>query len=94
METQSGWSFQQGKWLSALDINPTERLQAAKSLLAVLHELDLVKRWGALFAITLLRMVPIGVIAFWQENTHIGIAAALGSNKEGFIAFTCEPDKL
>lgn len=83
MEMQSGWSFQQGKWLSTLDINPSEQLQAAKNLLAVLVELKLVKRWGALFAIALLQEMPTAVIALWHNDAHIGIAAALGSKKEG-----------
>lgn len=83
MEMQSGWSFQQGNWLSALDIDPSEQLQAAKELFAVLVELKLVKRWGALFAIALLQEMPTAVIALWHNDAHISIAAAMVSKKNG-----------
>ncbi|MEL6882175.1 MAG: hypothetical protein AAFP09_16735, partial [Cyanobacteria bacterium J06607_10] len=77
METQSGWSFQQGKWLSTLEIAPLEQLQETKRLLAVLQALGLVKRWGTLFEIALLSKVPLLILGCWAEDTHVALATAI-----------------
>lgn len=80
--------------MSALDIDPSERLQAAKNLFTVLHELELVKRWGALFAIALLRKAPTVVIALWHNDTHINIAKAFDSKKNGVQVNPAGPREL
>lgn len=77
METQSGWSFQQGTWLSTLAINPSEQLQATKRLIEALRELELVKRWGGLFAIALLSKVPIPILIGWIEDIHIRLSTTI-----------------
>lgn len=77
METQSGWSFQQGKWLSTLAIAPLEQLQETKRLLATLQALELVKRWGALFEIALLSKVPLLILVCWAKDTHVALATAI-----------------
>lgn len=81
MEKQSGWSFQQGKWLSTLDINISKRIQASGQLSEALRELRLVKQWDSLFTITLLRATPLKISALWQSwaleaITHIIRAVA------------------
>lgn len=74
MEKQSGWSFQQGKWLSTLDINPLKQVQVSKQLSETLYELCLVKRWDLLFTITLLRTTPLAVSMLWQNQALEAIA--------------------
>jgi len=74
MEKQSGWSFQQGKWLSTLDINLSKRIQASGQLSEVLRELRLVKQWGSLFTITLLKATPLEISALWQSLALEAIA--------------------
>ena len=77
METQSGWSFQQGKWLNAVAIAPSKRLQTTQEVMAVLYDLKLVKRWNNTFAITLLRTAPTGIVTLWQSEVHVQIAEAI-----------------
>ena len=85
METQSGWSFQQGKWLNAVSIAPSEQLQTTQEVMAVLCELKLIKRWNSIFAlakpllrrIALLRTAPTGIVALWQSEVHMQIAEAI-----------------
>jgi hypothetical protein len=85
METQSGWSFQQGKWLNAVAITPSEQLQTMQEVMAVLYDLKLVKRWNSTFAlakpllrrIALLRTAPTGIVALWQSEVHVQIAEAI-----------------
>ncbi len=74
MEKQSGWSFQQGKWLGTLDINLLEQVQASKRLSETLYELSLVKRWDLLFTIALLRTTPLAVSALRQNHALEAIA--------------------
>ena len=81
METQSGWSFQQEKWLSTLAIDPSERLQATRRLLTALFSLNLLQRWGALFAITLLSEVSLLTLVCWAEDIHITLATAVQQQK-------------
>lgn len=81
METQSGWSFQQGKWLSTLTIDPSERFQATRRLLTALYGLNLFQRWGALFAITLLSKVSLLTLVCWAEDIHITLATAVQQQK-------------
>ena len=89
METQSGWSFQQGKWLSELTIDPSEQLQAARRLLTALYGLNLLQRWGALFAlaqplrrrIALLSEVSLLTLVCWAEDIHIALATAIQQQK-------------
>ncbi|MGB3668855.1 MAG: hypothetical protein WA984_01995 [Phormidesmis sp.] len=80
MEKQSGWSFQQGKWLSALDIDLLKQVQASKRLSEALYELRLVKRWGLLFTIALLRTTPLAVSMLWQ-NQALGAIATIVSGR-------------
>ncbi|MEL6161990.1 MAG: phosphoadenosine phosphosulfate reductase family protein [Cyanobacteria bacterium J06627_32] len=77
METQSGWSFQQGKWLNAVAIAPSKQLQTTQEVMAVLYDLKLVKRWNNTFAIALLRTAPTGIVALWQSEVHVQIAEAI-----------------
>lgn len=81
METQSGWSFQQGKWLSTLAIKPSERLQVTRHLLTTLYRLELLQRWGALFEIALLSKVPPRILMYWIDDTHIALATAVKQQK-------------
>lgn len=83
MEKQSGWSFQQGRWLSTLDIDFLRRFQALRWLSEVLYELHLVKRWNLLFTITLLRITPLAVSALWQNQALTAIANIVSSKKVG-----------
>ena len=87
MEKQSGWSFQQGKWLNALDIDLLKQVQASKRLSEALHELCLVKRWGLLFTIALLRNTPLAVSVLWQ-NQALGAIATIVNGKS-----VCEFEK-
>ncbi|MGC1309373.1 MAG: hypothetical protein WA885_19300, partial [Phormidesmis sp.] len=77
MEIQSGWSFQQGKWLSALPIDSAERLQANNRLLSILQTLGLVKRWNPTFAITLLSAVSGTEIVCWGRAVQLSLVEAL-----------------
>ena len=83
MERQSGWSFQQGRWLSALDIDLLKQIQASKRLSETLYELHLVKRWNFLFMITLLRTTPLAVSALWQNQALEAIATIVSGKKVG-----------
>lgn len=51
MEAISGWSFQQGKWLGSLPVDPVERLEQLGKLTVALYELGLVQRWKPMFAL-------------------------------------------
>ena len=77
METQSGWSFQKGKWLNAVAIAPSEQLQTMQEVMAVLYGLKLVKRWNSIFVVALLRTAPTGIVALWQSEVHVQIAKAI-----------------
>lgn len=77
METQSGWSFQQGKWLKEVSIDPSEQLQTTQEVMAVLYGLKLMKHWNSAFAIALLRTAPTGIVALWQSEVHMQIAEAI-----------------
>ncbi|MEO0647190.1 MAG: phosphoadenosine phosphosulfate reductase family protein [Cyanobacteria bacterium J06650_10] len=77
METQSGWSFQQGKWLNAVSIDPSEQLQNTQEVMTVLCSLKLMKHWNSTFAIALLRTAPTGIVALWQSEVHVQIAEAV-----------------
>ncbi|NJM98022.1 MAG: phosphoadenosine phosphosulfate reductase family protein [Phormidesmis sp. RL_2_1] len=77
METQSGWSFQQGKWLNAVSIDSSEQLQTTQEVIAVLYSLKLVKHWNSTFVIALLRTAPTGIVALWQSEVHMQIAEAI-----------------
>ena len=81
MEKQSGWSFQQGKWLSTLNINLSKRIQASERLAEALCELRLVRRWDLLFTIALLRTTPLAVSMLWQNQALEAIANII-SNKD------------
>ena len=74
MEKQSGWSFQQGKWLSTLNINLSKRIQASERLAKTLCELRLVRQWILLFTIALLRTTPLAVSMLWQNQALEAIA--------------------
>ena len=80
MEKQSGWSFQQGRWLSALDIDLLKQVQASKQLSEALYELCLVKRWDLLFMIALLTTTPVAVSMLWQ-NQALEVIATIVSSK-------------
>jgi len=85
MEKQSGWSFQQGKWLSKLNINASKQIQASEQLSKTLYELRLVKQWSLLFAITLMRTTPLAVSMLWQNQALEAIAdIANGKGVQGF----------
>ena len=85
MEKQSGWSFQQGKWLSRLNINASKQIQASEQLSKTLYELRLVKQWSLLFAITLMRTTPLAVSMLWQNQALEAIAdIANGKGAQGF----------
>lgn len=77
METQSGWSFQQSKWLKEVSIDPSEQLQTTQEVMAVLYGLKLMKHWNSAFAIALLRTAPTGIVALWQSEVHMQIAEAI-----------------
>ena len=79
MEKQSGWSFQQGRWLSALDIDLLKQVQASKRLSEALYELCLVKRWDLLFTIALLTTIPVAVSMLWQTQALEAIATIVSS---------------
>lgn len=79
MEKQSGWSFQQGKWLSTLNINLLKQVQASNQLSETLHELCLTKQWNLLFIIALLRTTPLGVSVLWQNQALEAIASIVSS---------------
>ena len=81
MEKQSGWSFQQGKWLSTLDIEVSKQIQASERLAKVLCELGLVKQWNLLFTIALLRTTPLAVSMLWQNQALEAIAAIVNSKR-------------
>ena len=83
MEKQSGWSFQQGRWLSTLDIDPLKQVQASKRLSETLYELHLIKRWDLLFTITLLRITPLSVSMLWQNQALEAIATIVSRKKVG-----------
>lgn len=74
METQSGWSFQQGKWLSDLSIDVESSVRSLHQLYAVLKQLGLVKQYGTLFAITLLTAMPTEAIALCSTNAILLLA--------------------
>ena len=82
MEKQSGWSFQQGKWLSMLDINLSKRIQASERLAKTLWELRLVRRWILLFTLALLRATPLAVSMLWQ-NQALEAIATIVNGKNG-----------
>ncbi|NJM97776.1 MAG: hypothetical protein HC800_12025 [Phormidesmis sp. RL_2_1] len=79
MEKQSGWSFQQGKWLSTLDIDILKQVQFSKRLSKTLHELCLAKRWGLLFTIALLKTTPLTVSMLWQNQALEAITTIVSS---------------
>ena len=85
MEKQSGWSFQQGKWLRILDIDILKQVQVSKRLSETLHKLFLVKRWSSLFTLALLRTTPPAVSMLWQNQAIEAIATiANGKSVYGF----------
>lgn len=77
MEKQSGWSFQQGKWLSKLNISLLEEIRALKQLSIVLTGLRLVKQWNGSFMITLLSTTPLEVSVLWQDRALEAMAHSL-----------------
>lgn len=79
MERQSGWSFQQGKWLNTINIDLLRQIQVSKQLSESLYELCLVKRWGLLFVIALLRTTPSTVSMLWQNQALEAIATIVSS---------------
>ena len=79
MEKQSGWSFQQGRWLSTLDIDLLKQVQASQQLSEALYELCLVKRWGLLFTLSLLTTTPVAVFMLWQNQALEAIATIVSS---------------
>ncbi|NEP19900.1 MAG: hypothetical protein F6J97_23935 [Leptolyngbya sp. SIO4C1] len=46
MEAQSGWSFQQGRWLGRLNVSLAEHLKNLKTLFNVLIKLGLLSPSG------------------------------------------------
>ena len=81
MEKQSGWSFQQGRWLNALDIDFLKQVQASKRLSKALYELCLMKRWDLLFVIALLTTTPVAVSMLWQNQALEAIATIVSSKR-------------
>ena len=77
MEVQSSWSFQQGKWLSELNVGLKDRIEATERLFADLKELGLIEQWNPMFAIALLSAAPILVIACWKKRVQLALAAAV-----------------
>ena len=86
MEKQSGWSFQQGRWLSALDIDLLKQVQASKQLSETLYELCLVKRWDLLFTLTLLTTTPVAVFMLWQNQALEVLAKPLRGESQLSLA--------
>ena len=86
MEKQSGWSFQQGRWLSALDIDLLKQVQASKQLSEALYELCLVKRWDLLFMIALLTTTPVAVSMLWQNQALEVLAKPLRGESQLSLA--------
>lgn len=79
MEVQSGWSFQQGKWLSELNVGLEDRMEATERLFVVLKTSGLIEQWNPIFAIALLSAVPGLVVACWERQFQLALATAVQS---------------
>ena len=77
MEKQSGWSFQQGKWLGHMPIDAKDRLDAIAHLHSVLTKLQLVKDWNRLFAISLIRSLPTITLMLLHRQATIALSDTL-----------------
>ena len=82
MEVQSGWSFQQGKWLSDLNVGLEDRMETTEKLFADLKALGLIEQWNPMFVIALLSVVPVLVIACWKKRVQLALAAAVQRQME------------
>lgn len=79
MESQSGWSFQQGKWLSNLSIDTASRLGALGELHRALAQLQLLTPWHRNFVIALVRSTPTVTLMLLHSTATIALSKALSA---------------
>ena len=78
MEVTSGWSFQQGRWLSSLaSENIALSLAREKRLRKVLCDLQLVQPVNPAFFLSLIRLCKLAQLAFWTEEAVVAISHQL-----------------
>ena len=78
MEVTSGWSFQQGRWLSSLaSENIALSLAKEKRLRKVLCDLQLVQPANPILFLSLIRLCKLAQLSFWTEEAVVAIAHQL-----------------
>jgi 3'-phosphoadenosine 5'-phosphosulfate sulfotransferase (PAPS reductase)/FAD synthetase len=78
MERESGWSFQQGKWLSELAIDAARQWEKMMALYQVLASLQLVTVLKMRFTCDLLTQLPTAMLALWQKDAYVRMAEMIG----------------
>lgn len=81
MELTTGWGFKQDVWLTSLTAHVAKLTpDYFRRLYAVLHELQLVRRWGALFSLQFMGDMPIEMTVFWTYEIVQFATTEEGSN--------------
>lgn len=78
MEITSGWSFQQGHWLAALNADVLElSLAQQRTLKEVLQSLQLIEFPEPVFVLELLLVCPVEQLLFWTLESVQAIASLM-----------------